>query len=229
MGKGTFGPEPSSRRQDHVSSCCRSKRARVRGRAGDGDDFGARRRRAGRKWKFRGRRRSKPNGRFGPHSSGRCRSTLSNAPLKDVAASFQRTLGVPVALDTKALTDAGITGDTPISFVEPTISARMALDSMLAAKDMNWIVQRDLLIITTADVAKTRTVIRVYPVADLVFTETADAYEADFDSLIEVITSTLAPSSWDSNGGAGSVAPFANSGRWWSAKRARSTNKSNRC
>jgi hypothetical protein len=95
---------------------------------------------------------------------------------------------VPVALDSKALTDAGITGDTPISFVEPTISARMALCSMLATKDLNWIVQRDLLIITTADVAKTRTVIRVYPVADLVFTETADAYEADFDSLIEVLT-----------------------------------------
>lgn len=132
--------------------------------------------------------------------------------MKDVLASFQRSLGVPVALDSKALTDAGITGDTPISFVEPAISARMALDSMLATKDLNWIVQRDLLIITTADVAKTRTVIRVYPVADLVFTETADAYEADFDSLIEVLTSTVAPSSWDSNGGAGSVAPFANSG-----------------
>ena len=31
---------------------------------------------------------------------------------------------------------------------------------------------------------------------------------ADFDSLIELITSTVAPSSWDSNGGAGSIAPF---------------------
>ena len=33
--------------------------------------------------------------------------------------------------------------------------------------------------------------------------------QADFDSLIELITSTVAPSSWDSNGGAGSIAPFA--------------------
>jgi general secretion pathway protein D len=32
--------------------------------------------------------------------------------------------------------------------------------------------------------------------------------QADFDSLIELITSTVAPSSWDSNGGAGSIAPF---------------------
>jgi hypothetical protein len=32
--------------------------------------------------------------------------------------------------------------------------------------------------------------------------------QADFDSLIELITSTVAPASWDSNGGAGSIAPF---------------------
>ncbi|HEX3999973.1 MAG TPA: hypothetical protein VHX65_15585 [Pirellulales bacterium] len=32
--------------------------------------------------------------------------------------------------------------------------------------------------------------------------------QADFDSLIELITSTVSPQSWDSNGGAGSIAPF---------------------
>lgn len=137
---------------------------------------------------------------------------FTDTPLKDVAAALERTLGVPIALDTKALNDAGITGDTPMTFVQPAISARMGLDAMLAAKDMNWIVQRDLLIITTADVAKTYVVARVYPVADLVFIETADAYNADFDSLIEVITSTIVPQSWDSNGGAGSIAPFVASG-----------------
>lgn len=33
--------------------------------------------------------------------------------------------------------------------------------------------------------------------------------QADFDSLIELITSTVTPASWDANGGAGSIAPFA--------------------
>jgi len=32
--------------------------------------------------------------------------------------------------------------------------------------------------------------------------------QADFDSLIELITSTVAPPSWDANGGPGSIAPF---------------------
>jgi type II secretory pathway component GspD/PulD (secretin) len=137
---------------------------------------------------------------------------FTDTPLKDVAAALQRTLGVPIALDSKVLSDAGITGDTTITFVEPAISARMALDTILAEKDLSWIVQRDLLIITTADVAKTRTLIRVYAVADLVLIETTDAYDADFDSLIEVITSTVVPQSWDSNGGAGSIAPFLPSG-----------------
>ena len=137
---------------------------------------------------------------------------FTDTPLKDVAAAFERSVGVPIARDTTVLAAAGITPDTPISFSESNISARMALDSMLAAHDLSWIVQRDLLIITTADVAKSYVVIRVYPVADLVFIESADAYDADFDSLIEVITSTLVAASWDSNGGAGSLAPFVPSG-----------------
>ena len=33
--------------------------------------------------------------------------------------------------------------------------------------------------------------------------------QADFDSLIDLITSTIAPQTWDSAGGAGSIAPFA--------------------
>lgn len=32
--------------------------------------------------------------------------------------------------------------------------------------------------------------------------------QADFESLIELITSTVVPASWDANGGAGSIAPF---------------------
>jgi hypothetical protein len=137
---------------------------------------------------------------------------FTDTPLKDVVVALQRSTGVPIALDTKPLTDAGVTADTPITFVEPPVSARMALDTILASKDLSWIVQRDLVIITTADVAKTRTVTRVYPVADLVFVETSDAYDADFDSLIEVITSIVNPTSWDINGGAGSIAPFVPSG-----------------
>jgi hypothetical protein len=133
-------------------------------------------------------------------------------PLKDVAAALERALGVPIVLDSKALNDAGVTDDTTFTFSKSGISARAALDSMLASKDLSWIMQRDLLVITTADVAKAYVVVRVYPVADLVFIEHADAYDADFDSLIEVLTSTIVPQSWDSNGGAGSIAPFVEAG-----------------
>jgi hypothetical protein len=57
--------------------------------------------------------------------------------------------------------------------------------------------------------AKETPVARVYPVASLVL-PTADASpsEADFDTLIEVITTSIAPESWDEVGGPGSIDAF---------------------
>ena len=48
------------------------------------------------------------------------------------------------------------------------------------------------------------------------FSELRGGGNADFDSLIDLITTTVEPGSWDSNGGAGSIAPFSqqsNAGR----------------
>ena len=45
---------------------------------------------------------------------------------------------------------------------------------------------------------------KVYPVADLVLPEGAsEEAEADFDSLIDLITSTIKPTTWDECGRAG--------------------------
>ena len=60
------------------------------------------------------------------------------------------------------------------------------------------------------------TIIRVYPVADLVMTA---AGAVDFQSLIELITSTVRPQSWDSVGGPGSIKGYEASTALFSAKR----------
>ncbi len=132
--------------------------------------------------------------------------------LKSVVEDLHRILGVPIMLDIKALTEASISPETEITFSTTATSAGAALDAMLSMKDLSWVLENEMLIITTMDKAKSTVTTRVYPVADLVFVETNDAYEADFDSLIEVITSIVAPQSWDSAGGAGSIAPFLPSG-----------------
>jgi hypothetical protein len=133
-------------------------------------------------------------------------------PLHSVVYDLHRSLGVPIMLDIKALNEASISRDTEITFSTAATSAGAALDAMLSTKDLAWILENEMLFVTTMDKAKSTVKTRVYPVADLVFVETADAYEADFDSLIEVITSIVAPQTWDSAGGPGSIAPFVPSG-----------------
>ncbi len=91
-----------------------------------------------------------------------------DTPLKDVIDSLKTRHGIEIQLDTKALTDAGVTGDTPITKSIKGISLRSALRLLLAEKDLAYIIDHEVLLITTADVAKTKTVTKVYPVADLV-------------------------------------------------------------
>ena len=89
-------------------------------------------------------------------------------PLKDVIDSLKSRHGIEIQLDTKALTDAGVTADTPITKSLKGISLRSALRLMLAEHELAYIIDHEVLLITTADVAKTKTVTKVYPVADLV-------------------------------------------------------------
>jgi hypothetical protein len=58
---------------------------------------------------------------------------------------------------------------------------------------------------------------RVYPVRDLVLrhmpnaTKDSQSYAADYEPLIDVITTTIAPESWTDVGGPGSIREFDNS------------------
>jgi len=138
---------------------------------------------------------------------------LAATPLSNVKQSLQSQLGVPVLLDVRALRDAGITEDTTFDFSANDVNLRAAIRRILGDRDLNWLVQDGAMVITTSDVAKTMTDVRVYPAADLMLAVDNDgAYVFDFDAIIETITSVVAPSSWDSNGGAGSIAPYQASG-----------------
>ena len=49
---------------------------------------------------------------------------------------------------------------------------------------------------------------KLYPVQDLVGAINPTTGEIDFQTLVDTITGTVAPSSWDASGGAGSIEPF---------------------
>ena len=139
-------------------------------------------------------------------------------PLADVAKWLEKTLGVQVRFDRKALKDVGIAADAPVTFQVSGISARSALELILRQLDLTWVIAHEMLLITTPEEAETRLVTKVYDVEDLVFRcqQVGDTeYRGsccDFDSLTDVITATIQPTSWDCVGGPGSIAPFEAAG-----------------
>jgi hypothetical protein len=89
-------------------------------------------------------------------------------PLQDVVGYLKDFHKVEIQLDKKALDDAGLGTDTPVTRELGEISLRSALELMLHEFDLTWIIDHEVLIITTLAAANERREIRIYNVADLI-------------------------------------------------------------
>lgn len=135
---------------------------------------------------------------------------FSETPLEDVATAIGQLHHIPVRLDSKALDDIGVGTDTPVTFAARGTSLRSALQLILKQVGLTFMVSNDSLMITTPEECESRLTTVLYPVTDLVsFRDTKGEPWEDYDSLIDLITSTVQPQSWDSVGGPGSINGFA--------------------
>jgi hypothetical protein len=119
-------------------------------------------------------------------------------------------LGHPfdIQLDTKSMEDAGIAKDAPVTMNLKGITLRSALNLLLRPLKLTWTIQDEVLLITTPEEAENRLATKVLDVADLV--ECRDSKGElwdDYDLLIELIKSTVKPTTWDDVGGPGSICP----------------------
>jgi len=131
---------------------------------------------------------------------------FKETPLEDVAQIIHRQHRVPIHLDRRALDDVGLGTDTPITFMGRGLSLRSAFRLMLRELELTYRVDGDGVLITTPEEAESELTTVIYPVSDLVrFRDSEDNTWADFDTLIDTITSTVAPQSWDCVGGPGSI------------------------
>ncbi|MEN6407703.1 MAG: serpin family protein [Thermoguttaceae bacterium] len=130
--------------------------------------------------------------------------------LADVVTDLQAKLGVPVRLDVKSLANAAIGEEQFVTFRVSDISARSAIALMLRDLDLTIAIQHETLLITTSEDADQMQTVRVYDVADLV--DAPGRKEPNFGGLIDVITTSVAPTTWDTVGGPGSIASFEAAG-----------------
>src|SRR4029079_4123995 len=89
-------------------------------------------------------------------------------PLKDVVEQMATDYGIPIQLDKTALDEVGVNEDQPVNVNLHNVSLRSALRLMLKNLQLTYIIQDEVLMITTPDAAQKNLVVKVYPVADLV-------------------------------------------------------------
>ena len=130
---------------------------------------------------------------------------FNETALRDVVTGFREVLQVPVVLDTKALEDAGIDLDTPITFDNQGMSARATLRRILGDLDLTSMIRDEALVITTKEKASEELDVRLYPLPWGYRTQGA----VDFQTLIDLIQNTVGgPGAWADAGGNGVIRPL---------------------
>lgn len=90
-----------------------------------------------------------------------------DTPLSDVIDTLKDMHGIEIQLDQRALQDVGIATDTPVTMRLQGVTLRSALRLMLRPLDLTYVIQDEVLLITTPEEAENRLITKVYPVADL--------------------------------------------------------------
>ena len=128
-------------------------------------------------------------------------------PLDQVIEFFKDKHHIEIQLDRTAMDDVGIQADAPVTKSIKGVSLRSALNLVLRELKMTFMIEHEVLLITTPETAEGHLTTRVYDVADLVVClDDKLGRIDDYDSLIDAITSTIIPTSWDTVGGPGSIA-----------------------
>lgn len=128
------------------------------------------------------------------HSTG---LDYADQPLQDVVTQLSDEYGIPIQIDKRALEEAGIATDSAINVTLHNISLRSALKLALRNLPLTWIIQDEVLMITTKEVAESHLDTCVYNVEGLV----DDSDPKSVKALIDVIYSCVQVDTWAVNGG----------------------------
>jgi len=89
-------------------------------------------------------------------------------PLADVVSFLQDATGVNIVLDNLSLSADGISSDRPISMKLDSVSLKSALRLILGQMDLEYMIENDVLMITTSLKTQGKMYHVTYPVGDLV-------------------------------------------------------------
>jgi hypothetical protein len=132
-------------------------------------------------------------------------------PLEKVTQDIASRYGVQIVLELGALEEAGVGTDTPVTANLRQVTLPVALALVLEPLDLTYVIRDEVMLVTTAEVASQELPTVVYPAADLLQygQPQVGTGQQDFDTLIEVITTSVLPNSWDEVGGPATISESA--------------------
>ena len=89
-------------------------------------------------------------------------------PISDVMTYLEQYHGIQIELDVPALDALGIDSNSPITKQLSGVKLKSALNLILQDLGLTYVIEDEVLQITSPDEAETRLITKVYPVADLV-------------------------------------------------------------
>ncbi len=93
---------------------------------------------------------------------------FADTPLTDVVDFLSRTHEIPIILDTVAIEEAGLLVDEPVNLTLAGVTLQSALKIMLSEFELTYVIEDEVMKVTTVEVANEKLSTRVYPVGDLV-------------------------------------------------------------
>ena len=96
---------------------------------------------------------------------------FQNLPLNEILKIIEEEYDIPIVLDSAALNEAVISPDIEISVDIRNVTLRSALNLMLKqpdVEDLTYVIDEEVLLITSKERADSTLKVKVYPVADLV-------------------------------------------------------------
>jgi len=130
--------------------------------------------------------------------------SFDRVPLDQFVASLRARTGMNIRIDRPALDADGIGLDAPVTVTLRGVRLRSVLNLALHDLKLVWLVHREVVLITTPKVSESLLTTQAHDVTDLL----ASYGQQGGDDLVELISTTVEPDTWDEVGGAGSIEAF---------------------
>ncbi len=143
------------------------------------------------------------------HTLKRLRENISlqfvETPLSQAMDAIGNQTRLTVMLDRLALDAAGIDSSTPICMQFRVLPLESALALGLRQAELTFLVRDGVIVVTTSDEAEMRPMTQVFCLRGLIG---SDAPVEATSAMIDLLSTSVAPDSWERNGGTGMLVAY---------------------